>query len=150
MLFRSVSDVGVEQWKRDVAIRQAALDLARAELKATPAPKPSKKFPVSEYTFEEAEPGLAREHNARFIARVVVKPVGRGRRVPPAERSEIWLVGAEEPLDVAAVTPVGDLDTVAILAAAHADTESDVAIVDGEVRLPPMEVAGRRRKARAS
>ncbi len=114
-----VSDVGVEQWKRDVAIRQAALDLARAELKATPAPEPSKKFPVSEYTFEEAEPGLAREHNARFIARVVVKPVGRGRRVPPAERAEIWLMGAEEPLDPATVQPVGDPETDAILAAAH-------------------------------
>jgi hypothetical protein len=89
-------------------------------LKATPAPKPSKKFPVAEYTFEEAEPGLAREHNARFIARVVVKPVGRGRRVPPAERAEIWLLGADAPLDVAATTPVGDPETMAVLAAAHA------------------------------
>lgn len=82
---------------------------------------------------------------------MVVKPVGRGRRVPPAERAEIWLSGADAPLDVAAITPVGDPE-MALLAAAHAatDTESDVVIVDGEVRLPPMQVAGRGRKARAS
>lgn len=92
-----------------------SLQGARAELKATPAPEPSKKFPVSEYTFEEAEPGLAREHNARFIARVVVKPVGRGRRVPPAERAEIWLSGADAPLDVASLAIADRRDIGAVL-----------------------------------
>src|SRR5207249_6536755 len=33
-----VSDVGAEAWKQDVATRQAALDLARGELRSLPAP----------------------------------------------------------------------------------------------------------------
>ena len=44
-------------------------------------------------------PSLDREHVARFVSRVVVMPVGRGRRVPACERrAEVWFTGAEEPV----------------------------------------------------
>lgn len=91
-----VSDVGAEQWKRDVAARQAALDVARTALRRIPAPRASKEVALST-PWEEAEPMLVREHNSRFISKVVVKPVGRGRRVPVGERTDVYLVGSEEP-----------------------------------------------------
>jgi hypothetical protein len=50
-------------------------------------------------TWHEAEPALDRERNARFLDRIVVLPVGRGRRVPVGQRAEIWFVGAAEAWD---------------------------------------------------
>ena len=41
-----------------------------------------------------------RERNRRFVDRVVVKAVGRGRRVHPAERCSVYLVGSSEPVAV--------------------------------------------------
>lgn len=107
---------GVEAWKDGLAARQTALDLARQELKATPPPAPVKRSgkrgkPV---TFEEALPGLEREHNARFIHRVVVKPVGRGKQVPVGERCDVYFVGAEEPADMASLTPTKTVDIVQV------------------------------------
>jgi hypothetical protein len=52
--------------------------------------------------------------NAQFIDRVVVRPVGQGRRAPVAERVEVYLLGAEEPW----TEPEGDPETMAILASA--------------------------------
>jgi DNA invertase Pin-like site-specific DNA recombinase len=114
-----VTDIGKHAWVQGKEARQAALDQARAELRAIPAPKPAKNARGKPITFDEALPGLEREHIARFIDRVVVKPVGRGKRVPVSERAELWLVGAETALDPATVQPVGDPETMAILAAAH-------------------------------
>lgn len=112
-----VSDVGVEQWKRDVASRQAALDLAREALRAVPPPpQPKKSKGGRPMTFEEAEPGIMREHNARFISRVVVKPVGRGRRVPVEERVDVYLVGSEKPYVIPEPPPVAP-DLLAALSA---------------------------------
>lgn len=110
-----VSDVGVEQWKRDVAVRQAALDVARKELRLIPAPRSSKKQPTLSTPWEDAEPLLMREHNSRFIARVVVKPVGRGRRVPVNERVDVYLSGSDEPY--VAPEPVVDPDVMEALKA---------------------------------
>ncbi len=108
-----ISDVGADAWKRDVAVRQAALDAARAELKNTPAPEPTtKKSCGKPVTFEQALPGLERESNARFINRVVDKPAGKGRRVPVAERVDIYFVGADQPW----TEPAGDPQTLALLA----------------------------------
>jgi DNA invertase Pin-like site-specific DNA recombinase len=114
-----VTDIGKHAWVQGKEARQAALDQARSELRATPAPKPSKNARGKTITFDEALPGLEREHLGRFIDRVIVKPVGRGKRVPVAERAELWLVGAETALDPATVQPVGEPETMAILAAAH-------------------------------
>lgn len=102
-----VSDVGRDAWVQGKNARQAALDLARKELRKVPAPKTGAQFPVAEFTFEEAEPGLYREFASRFIDRIVVWPVGRGRRVPVEERASIYLVGAEEPLKIERV-PVAE------------------------------------------
>ncbi len=52
--------------------------------------------------------------NAQFIERVVVRPVGQGRRAPVAERVEVYFLGAEEPW----TEPEGDPETMALLATA--------------------------------
>lgn len=115
-----VSDVGAEAWKRDVASRQETLNLARQALAATPAPKPvSRNRAKKLLTYDEAKPGLEREQNQRFFERIVVHPVGRGRRVPVEDRVTAWFVGAERPADMRTITPVGDPETLAILKAAH-------------------------------
>jgi hypothetical protein len=44
-----------------------------------------------------------RDHHARLHrAWVVVEPIGKGRRVPVAERVKVWRIGAEEPVVPAA------------------------------------------------
>ena len=102
-----VSKIGVEAFERDVEARKAALDVARKELRSTPAPTKANTLPdvgaIPTGKPHEFQAGLARKSNARFVARVVVRSIGRGRRVPAAERAEIYLIGAEEPLDVAAL-----------------------------------------------
>jgi DNA invertase Pin-like site-specific DNA recombinase len=116
----SVLKTGEDNWTRGLEAREAALGAARKALREIPDPRAAQGKPDSTpVTFEEALPALDREHIARFVSRVVVRPVGRGRRVPAGERAEVWLVGAEEPLDVTTVTPVGDPEVEAILAAAH-------------------------------
>jgi hypothetical protein len=40
---------------------------------------------------------FAAEANARFVKRVVIKPVGAGRLVPPGERTDVYFVGADDP-----------------------------------------------------
>jgi hypothetical protein len=114
-----VSDVGVEQWKRDVSIRQAALDLARQELRSITPTRPLYSGKLVSNTREDVEAAMGRDANGRLVARVVVRPIGRGRRVHPARRAEVWLVGAEAPLDLTAITPVGDPETIAMLTSAH-------------------------------
>jgi DNA invertase Pin-like site-specific DNA recombinase len=114
-----VTDVGRDAWLADVAIRQAALDTARAELKGIPKTKKPYSGPYPGASADAIGAAMDRDASARLVRKVVVKPVGRGRRVHPAERVEVWLVGAEAPLDVASVTPVGDPETNALLAAAH-------------------------------
>ncbi len=110
-----VSDVGIEAWKAGLASRQAGLDLARKALREIPAPKQpyTGKHPAAGIKgatknaerVRAVEAAMNREANGRFLARVIVKPVGRGRRVPVAERVAVWFVGAEEAVDVAALMP---------------------------------------------
>ena len=57
--------------------------------------------------------------NAQFLDRVVVHPVGHGRRMPVAERVEVYFLGADEPW----LEPAGDPETLALLARA-ADAET--------------------------
>jgi hypothetical protein len=115
-----VSDVGAEARRRDVASRQETLNLARQALAAIPAPKPvSRNRAKKLLTYEEAKPGLEREQNQRFFEKIVVHPVGRGRRVPVEDRVTAWFVGAERPADMRTITPVGDPETLAILKATH-------------------------------
>jgi DNA invertase Pin-like site-specific DNA recombinase len=114
-----VTEVGKDAWIRGKEARQAALDLARKALREIPKKKEmyTGKHPGSA---ERIVAAMNRDANGRLVSRVVVKPVGKGRRsVPVAERAEIWLIGAEEALDPATVQPVGDPETDAILAAAH-------------------------------
>jgi len=118
-----VSDVGAENWKRDVAARKAALDLARKELRSIPATHEAYtgKIPVTAAQWADAdvdgrtaiiEAAMDRDANARLVNRVIVKPCGRGKRVPPAERVEVWFVGAEKPADLV-ITKGGELPAAA-------------------------------------
>jgi DNA invertase Pin-like site-specific DNA recombinase len=103
-----VSDVGVQAWKRDVAARREALKLARQDLQSVPAVKQaySTPLPVTPAQWEKAskerrraivEAAMDREHLARIVSRVVIKPSGRGRKLPAAERAEVYLIGMDEP-----------------------------------------------------
>jgi DNA invertase Pin-like site-specific DNA recombinase len=101
-----VSDVGREAWVLGKDARQSALDAARAELRATPAPQPvGGRRNGKAVSFEEALPSLERDELARFIDRVVVRPVGVGRRVPVADRVEVYFVGAEDAADLRLAAP---------------------------------------------
>jgi hypothetical protein len=116
-----VSDVGIDAWRAGLATRQAAEDLARKALREVPAPRTTYKgrHPAAGIRSKNArlravEAAMSREANARLLARVVVKPVGRGRRVDPAERVEIWLVGADASYEIPTATEaVADLAAVA-------------------------------------
>jgi Recombinase zinc beta ribbon domain len=123
----SVADVGRDSFKRGLDSRKAKLAEVRRVLAETPPRKRSKpdrqRKAGPPVTLEEAEPGLMREHNARFIAKVVVKPGVRGRRSNPAERAEVYLVGSDTPVDPAEVLPAGDAEVLAGLAAAAAHPE---------------------------
>ena len=114
-----VSDVGAEAWKRDVATRQAALDLAREGLRSIPQPTrdPYAVPTIAGESFSEWLPRHEREVNAQFLDRVVVRPVGQGKRAPVAERVEIYFIGAEESW----TEPEGDPETMALLATAADD-----------------------------
>jgi DNA invertase Pin-like site-specific DNA recombinase len=116
-----VSDVGAEAWKRDVATRQATLDLARGELRSLPAPPrdPYAVPTIAGESFAEWLPRHERELNAQFVDRVLVRPVGHGRRAPVAERVAVYFLGAEAPWR----EPEGDPETMALLATA-ADAET--------------------------
>ena len=116
-----VSDVGAEAWKQDVATRQAALDLARGELRSLPAPPrdPYAVPTIAGESFAEWLPRHEREVNAQFIDRVLVRPVGHGKRAHVGERVEVYFLGAEEPWR----EPEGDPETMALLATA-ADAET--------------------------
>jgi site-specific DNA recombinase len=123
----SVADVGRDSFKRGLDTRKAALAEARRVLAETPPPKSTKsdrkRKPGPPVTLEEAEPALMREHNARFISKVVIKPGRRGARSNPAERAEVWLVGSDTPLDTATVLP--EL-TVEIEPASAKDVRADL------------------------
>jgi len=116
-----VSDVGAEAWKRDVATRQAALDLAREQLRSIPQPTrdPYAVPTLTGESFSQWLPRHERELNAQFLDRVLVRPVGHGKRAPVAERVEVYFLGAEEPW----TEPAGDPETIALLATA-ADAET--------------------------
>jgi DNA invertase Pin-like site-specific DNA recombinase len=101
-----VSDVGAEAWKRDVAARKTALDLARSELRGVPRTQEAYRTPMPVTAEQWAaaskdervgyiEAAMDRDRLARMVDKVVVKPVGRGKRVPVEQRAEVYFVGAE-------------------------------------------------------
>jgi DNA invertase Pin-like site-specific DNA recombinase len=103
-----VSDVGADQWKRDVATREVAVKIAREELKGVPerGKAYTGKVPVTaeqwagashEERVEIIEHAMDRDRLARFVDRVIVKPCGRGKRVPTVERAEVYFIGSETP-----------------------------------------------------
>jgi len=104
--------LGQNGFKQGLRARKEALQLAREQLAAIRPP--DKKASGKLMTFEQALPSIEREANARFIARVVVRPGTRGCRVWPGERVDVYFVGAEEPW----TEPEGDPETMAILATA--------------------------------
>jgi site-specific DNA recombinase len=122
-----VSDVGAAAWKLDLASRQAELDLARAALREVPrvADAYSGPIPVTAEQWSATskdervvlvESAMDRDRLARFVDRVVVHPVGRGRRVPAADRTSVYFIGAEAPW----APPVDEAaDLGALAAAAH-------------------------------
>jgi DNA invertase Pin-like site-specific DNA recombinase len=91
-----VTDVGKDAWVKGKEARQTALLLARRELKSIRPSTPVTR--IGGASLEEAMPALDRAHVARFVDRIVVKPIGRGRRVPVGERVDVFFVGAEEPV----------------------------------------------------
>lgn len=111
-----VTDVGIEAWRAGLTSRQAAEDVARKALREVPAPRMAYRgaHPAAgirgntkraqEERRRAVEAAMNRDANARLLAKVIVKPVGRGRRVDPAQRVEIWLVGADAPYDAPAQT----------------------------------------------
>ena len=86
-----VSDVGVEQWKADVAVRQGTLEAARRALREIPKPDEIG-YPISEYPQSAAEKAaglipaavdldIRRRFYARCIAEIRVYPKGTEPRV---------------------------------------------------------------------
>jgi hypothetical protein len=102
-----VTDIGKDAWIRGKEARQASLDLSRKELRVVPSPK---RRGLTAITGPEDDCA----HLARFIDHVVVKPVGRGRRVPVGERVDVFFIGAEHQ---AAAPPAPNAETLAALAA---------------------------------
>ena len=108
-----ISLVGAAAFERDVAARQAAVAEARRALREVPRTREaySQKLPVTATQWATAsederrafvEAGMDRDRLARFVDRVVVKPCGRGKRLPVAERADVYFIGAEQPAAVAA------------------------------------------------
>jgi len=94
-----VDILGQHGFKQGLKARKEAVQLARDELKRIPPPMrdPYAVPTIPGESFERWLPRHDREVNARFIARVVVRPGTRGRRVWPGERVDAYFVGAEEP-----------------------------------------------------
>ncbi|MGH2920506.1 MAG: recombinase family protein [Gaiellaceae bacterium] len=89
-------DLGTKLWAEGLKPRKEALRLAQEELAKVPPPgKPVKVKPLAPSV--EQYVTLMREANRRFLDRVEVKPVGRGRRGPVADRVDVYFVGAEKP-----------------------------------------------------
>lgn len=88
--------LGQEGFKQGLRARKDALQLAREQLAAI-RPPDDKQVSGKLMTFDEALPGIERQVNARFIARVVVRPGSRGRRIWLGQRVDVYFVGAEEP-----------------------------------------------------
>ena len=104
----SVSEIGKDMWIKGKAARKEALDLARKQLKETPPVREAYtgKIPVSAEQWADAdletrreivEAAMDRDANRRLVERVLVSPVGRGKRVPARERVQVWFHGAAEP-----------------------------------------------------
>ncbi len=91
--------LGQDGFKQGLRARKEALQLAREELKLIPPPTrdPYALPTIPGESFEEWLPRHNREVSARFIQRVIVRPSGRGRRVWPGERADVWFVGSERP-----------------------------------------------------
>jgi DNA invertase Pin-like site-specific DNA recombinase len=110
----SITEIGKDSWIAGKKAREAAVTVARAQLKETPAPAPVSKKRGKLMTFEQSLPSLERESNARFIDRILVKPVGRGQHVPVTERVEVYWVGSEDAYDLTAFNaPAADLSAKA-------------------------------------
>jgi DNA invertase Pin-like site-specific DNA recombinase len=104
-------DLGTKIWAEGLKPRKEALRLAQDQLASTPPP--GKDVEVRTQALRLAASGrplnaserelvteayitVMREANRRFIDRVVVKPVGRGKR-QVAERAEVYFAGADRP-----------------------------------------------------
>lgn len=109
-----VTDVGKVAWVKGKEARQTKLDLARRALRDVPATKRMRT--ISGETLEDALPALDREHLRRFVDRIVVKPVGRGRRVPVGDRVDVWFIGAETPVTYPLAGEHGTVETTGVSA----------------------------------
>ena len=88
-----VTDVGRDAWIRGKQARAEGLKLAREALSRVPSPRQvgrrKARRELGLLTADDVVGLDARERNRRFVDRVVVKAVGRGRRVHPAERCSV-------------------------------------------------------------
>jgi DNA invertase Pin-like site-specific DNA recombinase len=94
-------ELGMRDWLAALKVRKEALALARHELaKVRPASDNGKRGNAKGMTYEAFLEEYAREKNARFINRVVLKPNPKGKagpKVDPSERIDVYFVGATEP-----------------------------------------------------
>jgi DNA invertase Pin-like site-specific DNA recombinase len=103
-------ELGTKSWAEGLKPRKEALRLAQEQLAITPPPgqdvkvkREALRLAASAEAHNASERALLtdtyirlmREANRRFIDRVVVKPIGRGRR-HVAERVDVYLVGADK------------------------------------------------------
>jgi DNA invertase Pin-like site-specific DNA recombinase len=101
-----ISMVGAAAFERDVTTRQAAVKLAREELRQVPRTKDaySGQLPVSAAQWARASKeervkvltaAMDKDRLARFVAQVIVRPCGRGKIVAPAERTSVVFHGQQ-------------------------------------------------------
>jgi DNA invertase Pin-like site-specific DNA recombinase len=89
-------ELGTKSWAEGLKPRKEALRLAQEQLAKVPPPgKPAKVTPLAPTV--EQYVTLMREANRRFLDRVEVRPVGRGRRANVADRADVYFVGADKP-----------------------------------------------------
>lgn len=106
--------LGIDGFAKGLKVRKEALAVARRELaKVRPAARHGKRGKLM--TFDEFIAEYERDSYARFIERIVIHSAGKGR-VPVEQRTDVYFIGAEQPVDATTILPVGDPKTMAILA----------------------------------
>jgi DNA invertase Pin-like site-specific DNA recombinase len=116
----SITDIGKHAWIAGKKAREGKLVEARKQLRDTPAPSSDSaklaKMTTATHTYEEALAEMERAQHARYIDRILVRPVGRGKRVPVGRRVEVYFVGSEKPYDLTEYNRPG-VDLTATVAA---------------------------------
>jgi DNA invertase Pin-like site-specific DNA recombinase len=89
-------ELGTKSWAEGLKPRKEALRLAQEQLARIPPPATAngKRSADRHMTYQAFLEEYERSANRRFINRIEVKPVGRGRRGEIADRVDVFFVGA--------------------------------------------------------